>query len=88
MIDAVREKVKQFLRNNLELKGGLGEEIRIVGVESANGGWVVQAEVAERDLTLPGHRVFGKGQYVVRLTADLQVTSYKQVKGKKEGEGE
>lgn len=87
MIEAVREKVKEFLRENLELKG-LGEEIRIVGVEGADGGWVVQAEVAERDLTLPGHLVFEKELYVVRLTSDLQVISYKQVKNSKEGEEE
>ncbi len=79
MVNVVREKVKRFLTETLE-----AEEIRVIGIEHANGVWTAEAEVLERNLTLPSHRVFEKKRYVVKLTDDLEVSSYKQVKDKKE----
>ena len=79
MVNVVREKVKRFLTETLE-----AEEIGVIGIEHANGVWTAEAEVLERNLTLPSHRVFEKKRYVVKLTDDLEVSSYKQVKDKKE----
>ncbi len=79
MMNVVREKVKKFLIETLE-----AEEIRVIGIDHANGVWTAEAEVLERNLTLPSHRVFEKKRYVVKLTDDLEVSSYKQVKDKKE----
>jgi hypothetical protein len=79
MIDAVTEKVKKFLRETLEAKE-IGEEVRIIGIDNTGGGWVAEAEVVERDLTLPRYRVFEKKHYIVELTGDLEISSYKQVK--------
>lgn len=88
-INAVRDKTKKFLREALETKE-LGEEIKIVGIDKAEEGWVAQAEVAERNVTLPGHAIFEKKYYVVKLDSELEVYSYKQVKslGGEEGEEE
>ncbi len=83
MINAVREKVKAFLRETLE---EIGEEVRIISIENSDGGWTVEAEVIERDLTLPRYRVFGKKHYIVKLTGDLVVSSYKQVKNESDME--
>ena len=79
MVNVVREKVKRFLTETLE-----AEEIRVIGIEHANGVWTAEAEVLERNLTLPSHRVFEKKRYVVKLTDDLEVSSYKQVTDKEE----
>jgi hypothetical protein len=79
MMNVVREKVKRFLTETLE-----AEEIRVIGIDHANSVWTAEAEVLERNLTLPSHRVFEKKRYVVKLTDDLEVSSYKQVKDKKE----
>jgi hypothetical protein len=78
IINAVREKAKEFLRVTL-LMEGFGEEIRIIGIESTDSGWIAEAEVIERDLTLPGPRVFDRKYYIVKLTGDLEVSSFKQV---------
>lgn len=78
MINAVKEKVKKFLTEALGAKE-ISEEIRVIGIDNANGVWTVEAEVIERDLTLPRYRVFEKKRYVVKLTGDLEVSSYKQV---------
>ncbi|MFL5663158.1 MAG: hypothetical protein ACJ8BW_17695 [Ktedonobacteraceae bacterium] len=85
MINAVREKVKTFLKETLDANE-LGEEVRIIGIENTDGGWIAEAEVAERNLTLPGYRVFEKKYYVVILTDDLEVTSYKQEKNDRDRE--
>lgn len=87
MINAVREKVKIFLRETLDANE-LGEEVRIIGIENADGGWVAEAEVVERDLTLPGYRVFEKKYYIVILNDELEVTSYKQVRNERDRERE
>ena len=85
MINAVREKVKKFLIEALGAKE-ISEEIRVIGIDNANGNWTAQAEVVERNLALPGHRVFEKKHYIVKLTGDLEVFSYKQVKGNEDWE--
>jgi hypothetical protein len=81
MMDAIIEKVKNFLIEALA-----AEEIRVIGIDHANGVWTVEAEVLERNLTLPSYRVFEKKRYVVKLTDDLEVSSYKQVKDKEKKE--
>jgi hypothetical protein len=79
MINVVREKVKKFLIEALGVEE-TGEDIRVIGVEHANAVWTVEVEVIERDLTLPRYRVFEKKRYIVKLTEDLEISSYKQVK--------
>jgi hypothetical protein len=85
MINAVKEKVKKFLADALGAKE-ISEEIRIIGIDNTNGIWTVEAEVIERDLTLPRYRVFEKKRYIVKLTGDLEVSSYKQVKNSEDRE--
>ena len=79
MIDEVREKVKHFLKETLEVNE-IGEDIKIIGIVKSSSGWVAEAEVVEKDRTLPAHRVFSKRNYVVKLSSDLDVYSYQQVK--------
>jgi hypothetical protein len=85
MMNAVREKVKNFLLDALGAKE-IAEEIRVIGIDHANGVWTAEAEVVERNLNLPKYHVFEKKRYVVKLTDDLEVSSYKQVKNHKEQE--
>ena len=87
MINEVREKVKEFLKEALDAKE-IEEEVRITGIQNSDGGWTAEAEVVERDLTLPGHRVFEKKHYIVKLTGDLEISSYKQVKDGRDREEE
>ena len=87
MINVVREKVKNFLLEALGAKE-IEEEIRVIGIDNTKGAWTAEAEVIEKDLTLPGYRVFEKKRYIVKLTRDLEISSYKQVKEGKEGEEE
>jgi hypothetical protein len=86
-INTIRDRVKKFLREALEAKE-LGEEIRIVGIDKTEDGWVTQAEVAERNMALPGHAVFDKKYYIVKLDSDFAVFSFKQVKSLGEQGGE
>jgi hypothetical protein len=79
MINVVREKVKNFLRETLDTEE-ISEDIRVIGIDNTNGVWTAEAEVIERNLTLPGYRVFEKKRYIVKLTDDLEISSYKQVK--------
>ncbi len=83
MMNAVREKVKNFLIEAIGAKE-IAEEIRVIGIDHANGVWTAEAEVVERNLTLPRYRVFEKKRYIVKLTDDLEVSSYKQVKDNKD----
>lgn len=78
-INAVRDRTKQFLREALETKE-LGEEIKIIGIDKTEEGWVAQAEASERNMALPGHAMYEKKFYVVKLDSELEVYSYKQVK--------
>ena len=79
MITKVRDKVKKFLKETVE-----AEAIRIVTIDKDDEGWVAEAEVAEKNQYLasikPEYRVFEKERYVVRLDADLEITSYKRVR--------
>ncbi|HTK08464.1 MAG TPA: hypothetical protein VL485_14940 [Ktedonobacteraceae bacterium] len=84
MIDAVREKVKSFLKEALG-SDEVADAIKIIEIDHLNGNWVTIVEVAGRDLNLPEYRVFQKERYVVKLTSDLDVTSYKRLE---EGEME
>lgn len=86
-INTIRDRVKKFLREALGAKE-LGEEIRIVGIDKTEDGWVAQAEVAEKNMALPGHAVFEKKYYIVKLDSDFEVFSFKQVKSIGEQEEE
>ncbi|MBU4143144.1 gas vesicle protein [Patescibacteria group bacterium] len=77
MISEIRDKVKKFLKETIGAEG-----IRIIMVEKDDGGWVAEAEVAEKNQYLasikPEYRVFDKSHYIIKLNADLEVTSYKR----------
>lgn len=83
MMNVVREKVKVFLKDALELKTE-GEDVRIIGIDHSGRGLIVEAEVIERDRTLPRHPVFERKRYTVKLNSDFEVVSYREMK--KEGE--
>lgn len=78
MIAKVRDKVKRFLKETIEVDG-----VRIVRVDKVDGGWLAEADVAAKNQYLasikPEYRVFEKEHYVVRLSNDLEVSSYKRV---------
>ena len=80
MINKIRDKVKQGLRGALETQMA-NEEIRVIGIEKLDDGWWAEAEVVEKNLSLPGHRVFEKKNYIVKLNEDQEIVSFKQVKG-------
>ena len=77
MIAEVRDKVKEFLKETIEVEG-----IRIITIDKADDGWVAEAEVAEINQYLasirPEYRVFEKEHYVIKLNEDLEVSSYKR----------
>ena len=77
MISEVRDKVKKFLKETIEAQG-----IRIITIDKVDGGWVAEAEVAEMNQYLasikPEYRVFEKEHYIIKLNADLEVSSYKR----------
>ena len=77
MISEVRDKVKKFLKEIVEAEG-----IRIVTIDKVNDGWVAEAEVAEMNQYLasikPEYRVFEKEHYIIKLNADLEISSYKR----------
>jgi hypothetical protein len=79
MIIEVRDKVKEFLKETIDAEG-----IRIVRIDETDGGWLVEADVAEKNLYLasikPEYRVFEKEHYIIKLNADLAVSSYKRVR--------
>jgi hypothetical protein len=77
-LSTIIEKVKQFLSESLDCRDS-GEEIRVVGVESSDSNWIAEAEVVERNLSLPGRRVFEKNRYLVKLTSNLEVIAYRQI---------
>jgi len=85
MISEVRDKVKKFLKETLGVEG-----IRIVAVEKDDAGWVVEAEVAAVNQYLasvrPDYRVFEKELYIVKLDANLEVSSYRRKEEKEEEE--
>ena len=77
MIAEVRDKVKEFLKETIEVEG-----IRIITIDKADDGWVAEAEVAEINQYLasirPEYRVFEKEHYVIKLNEDLEISSYKR----------
>ena len=83
MITKVRDKVKRFLKETIDAEG-----IRIVTINKVGGGWVAEAEVAEKNQYLasikPEYRVFEKEHYIVKLNTDLEISSYKRVKSGEE----
>jgi hypothetical protein len=83
MISEVSDKVKEFLKKTLEAEG-----VRIIKVDKADGGWVAEAEVSELNQYLasikPAYRVFEKEHYIIKLNANLEVSSYKRVKDSEE----
>jgi hypothetical protein len=83
MIAIVRDTVKKFLKETIDAKG-----IRIVSIDKADGGWVAEAEVAGINQYLasinPEYRVFEKERYIIKLDADLEVSSYKRAKDSEE----
>lgn len=85
MISEVKDKVEKFLKEILRAEG-----VRIVTVEKDNGGWVVEAEVAVKNQYLtavkPDYNVIEKELYIVKLDADLEVSSYKRKEEKEEEE--
>ncbi|GCE06050.1 hypothetical protein [Dictyobacter aurantiacus] len=87
MINEVKEKVQQFLRDALEINEP-GEGVKIIGITKVSNGWVSEAEVIEREPTLPAHRVFKTERYVVKLNKDLEVYSFRQQSGNEPEEAE
>ena len=87
MISQVRDKVEKFLKETIGAEG-----IRIVTVEKDDGGWVVEAEVAVKNQYLaavrPDYKVIEKELYIVKLDANLEVSSYKRKEEKEEEEVE
>lgn len=88
MIAEVKDKVKKFIKETIEPEG----EIRVVTVEKDGDGWIAEAEVAERNQYLtsikPEYRVFDKSHYIIKLNANLEVSSYKRgEKGEEQQEG-
>jgi hypothetical protein len=83
-INSVRDTVKQFLREALEANEDC-DEVKIIGIDNDDSGWIVDAEVTAKDPTLPGHRVLKKSYYTVKLAGDLEVSSYKQVDKPEDG---
>ena len=84
MISQVRDKVEKFLK---EMIGAEGVRIVVVEkdtVEKDNGGWVAEAEVAVKNQYLasvrPEYNVIEKELYIVKLDANLEVSSYKRKK--------
>lgn len=77
MISDVRDTVKSFLKETIEAEG-----IRIVTITKVDDGWIAEAEVAEINQYLasvkPEYRVFEKEHYIIRLNADLEISSYQR----------
>jgi hypothetical protein len=83
MISDVSDKVRKFLETTLESEGRT-DAVRIVSVDKTNSGWIAEAEVAVKNLVLPEYRVFEKEHYVIKLDANLEISSYKRVKNTEE----
>ncbi len=77
MLTEVRDKVTKFLQETIDAEG-----IRIVTIDKEDGGWLAEAEVAEKSQYLasinPEYRVFEKEHYIVKLNANLEVFSYRR----------
>ena len=85
MISEVTDKVKEFLKETVDAKG-----ISIIRIDPIGQDWIAEAEVAEKNQYLasikPEYRVFEKERYLIKLNADLEVSSYKRLKGSEEAQ--
>lgn len=85
MISEVTDKVKEFLKETVDAKG-----IRIIRIDPIGQEWIAEAEVAEKNQYLasikPEYRVFEKERYLIKLNSDLEVSSYKRLKGSEEAQ--
>lgn len=83
MITKIRDKVKKFLKETIEAEG-----IRIITIDKDDDGWIAEAEVAEKNQYLasikPEYRVYEKERYLVKLNADLEISSYKRMRSGEE----
>jgi hypothetical protein len=78
MIAEVSDKVKDFLKHTMEV-----DAVRVVRVDKVESGWVAEADVAAKNQYFasmrPEYHVFEKEHYIVKLDADLEVSSYLRV---------
>jgi hypothetical protein len=85
MISEITDKVKEFLKETLDAKA-----IRVIRIDTVGHDWIAEAEVAEKNQYLasikPEYRVFEKERYLIKLNADLEVSSYKRVKSSEEAQ--
>ena len=77
MIVKVRDTVTEFLE-----KAIVAEAVRVVSINGTAGGWVAEAEAAEKNQYLasihPDYRVIEKEHYIIKLNENLEVLSYKR----------
>lgn len=77
MIPKVKDTVQRFLEKTLG-----AEAVRVVSVAETAGGWIAEADVAEKNQYLASiranYRVIEKEHYIVRLNEKLEVISYKR----------
>ncbi len=85
MIPEITDKVKEFLKDTLDANA-----IRVIRIDNVGHDWIAEAEVAEKNQYLasikPEYRVFEKERYLIKLSADLEVISYKRVKSSEEAQ--
>lgn len=78
MIAKVRNKVKSFLKETIET-----DEVRVVRIDKTDTGWIAEADVAAKNQYLasikPEYHVFEKEHYVVKVSGDYEVASYRRV---------
>lgn len=78
MIAKVRNSVKSFLKETID-----AHEVRVIRVDKTNDGWVAEAEVAAKNQFFasikPEYRIFEKEQYVVKLSDEYEISSYRRV---------
>ncbi len=84
MIAKVRDTVTEFLEKTLG-----AEAVRVVGINETAGGWIAEADVAEKNQYLasiqPNYRVIEKEHYIIKLNVNLEISSYKRAE--KSGDG-
>jgi Gas vesicle synthesis protein GvpO. len=87
MINDVRDKVKQFLEDALEVNK-TGEYVRVTGIAKTDDGWTAKAEAVERSRMLPEYRIFEKKYYLVKLNSAMEIYAYKPVEKNEDHEEE
>jgi hypothetical protein len=77
MIPKVKDTVQEFLEKTVG-----AEAVRVVSIIETAGGWIAEADVAEKNQYLasiqPNYRVIEKEHYIVRLNEKFEVISYKR----------